>query len=88
MFVCGREAIPRLGGEQPGGIDPAGDTVLENQSGALFRARSMRVNIDQTGHHEFAARVHHFGTAGVDIGGDGRNTPIRDRHIANRIQPA
>jgi len=52
------------------GVDPAGDAVLQHHPRTFGAPPAMRVNIDQAGHNELAARIQHVGRVSGHISVD------------------
>ncbi|MGH6740577.1 MAG: hypothetical protein ACREDY_16385 [Bradyrhizobium sp.] len=67
-------------------VNPAGHAILQYQPGAIGGARRMRMNIEEAGDDQFAARVERVGCVACDVGLDSGDAASRDCHIAYRIE--
>ena len=68
-------------------VDPARDAVAQQHSRAFRIAARMRMDVDQAGHDELAARVERCGRLGGERGLDGRDSAGRDADVANGVEP-
>ncbi len=68
-------------------VDPAGDAVAQQHSRAFRIASRMRMDVDQSGHDELAARVERCGRLGGERGFDRRDSAGRDADVANGVEP-
>jgi hypothetical protein len=67
-------------------IDPSRHPVMQDELRSLSISTDVRVNVEQTGDDELAARVDHVGGISRDAGSDCGDASARDRHVADRIE--
>ena len=68
-------------------VDPARDAVAQQHRRAFRVASRMRMDVDQAGHDELAARVERRGRLGGERGFDGGDSAGRDADVADGVEP-
>ena len=68
-------------------VDPARDAVAQQHARAFHVAARMRMDVDQSGHDELAARVERCGRLGGERGFDGGDSAGRDADVAHGVEP-
>ena len=68
-------------------IDEPCHPVREAEGGAVFDARGVAMDVDQTRHDDLASRIDGFRRVLRNVGPDGRDAAIGDRHVADCVKP-